>query len=143
MWVRQWRIYIVKFWTRSRSNFLHFHAVFRKNWPNIRLAPTGKSWIRTCLEPIKLKVYSIMVGFSLWIRGGSRILRRRGRQPWGGTLTYNFAKFYKNTHTHTHTKPRMKLRTFWAVKGAPPRFSNVDHLINYSLIELHFSGGSV
>ena len=36
--------------------FLHFHAVFGKNWPNNRLAPplgvsapsSGKSWIRHC-----------------------------------------------------------------------------------------------
>ena len=39
----------------SGPKFLHFHAVFRKNWPNNRLAPppfwvsapsSGKSWIR-------------------------------------------------------------------------------------------------
>ena len=38
--------------------FLHFHAVFGKNWPNNRLAPppfgvsapsSGKSWIRHCI----------------------------------------------------------------------------------------------
>ena len=37
--------------------FLHFHAVFGKNWPNNRLAPpfgvsapsSGKSWIRHCV----------------------------------------------------------------------------------------------
>ena len=36
--------------------FLHFHAVFGKNWPNNRLVPplgvsapsSGKSWIRHC-----------------------------------------------------------------------------------------------
>ena len=36
------------------QNFFHFHAVFRKSWPNNRLAPpfrvsapfSGKSWIR-------------------------------------------------------------------------------------------------
>ena len=42
-------IYLVKFWMRppqSRYNFLHFHAVFRKIWPNNRLALPGKSWIR-------------------------------------------------------------------------------------------------
>ena len=33
----QWRIYIVKFWTPpSRSNFLQFHAIFGKFWPNNR-----------------------------------------------------------------------------------------------------------
>ena len=39
----------------SGPNFLHFHAVFEKNWSNNRLAPppfggsapsSGKSWIR-------------------------------------------------------------------------------------------------
>ena len=49
----QWRIYIVKFWTRpsSRSIFLHFHAVFGNFWPNNWLAlhfrvggPSWKSW---------------------------------------------------------------------------------------------------
>ena len=37
----QWRIYIVKLWPRapSRSNFLHFHAVFGEIWPNNSLAP--------------------------------------------------------------------------------------------------------
>ena len=121
MWVRQWRIYIVKFWTRSRSNFLYFHAVFRKNWPNIKLAPTGKSWIRTCLEPIKLKAYSIMVCFSLWTRGGSRILRRRGRQPSGGgegTLTYDFAKISKTNHTHK--KPH-EIENILGCKGGAPK----------------------
>ena len=31
--------------------FIHFHAVFGKNWPNNRLAPppSGKSWIRHCI----------------------------------------------------------------------------------------------
>ena len=41
----------------SVPKFLHFHAVFGKNWPNNRLAPppfglstpsSGKSWIRHC-----------------------------------------------------------------------------------------------
>ena len=46
----QCRIYIVKF----RSNFLHFHAIFKKIWSNNRLTPPlgltlpGKSWIRLC-----------------------------------------------------------------------------------------------
>ena len=44
----QWRIYKVKFWMRapSQSQFLHFQAVFRKIWPNNRLVPPGKCWIR-------------------------------------------------------------------------------------------------
>ena len=53
----QWWIYIDKFWMlpSSRSNFLHFHAVFGEIWPKNRLAPpsplvsafsTGKSLIR-------------------------------------------------------------------------------------------------
>ena len=34
------------------------------------------------------------------VRGGSRIPRRRGRQPakGGGAPTYDFAKFYKKLH---------------------------------------------
>ena len=40
----------------SGPKFLHFHAVFGKNWPNNRLVPpfrisapsSGKSWIRHC-----------------------------------------------------------------------------------------------
>ena len=55
----QWRIYIVKFWTRAPrgSKFFQFHAVFGKIWQNRMLAPTpwgvgapssGKSWIRHC-----------------------------------------------------------------------------------------------
>ena len=37
----QWQIYIDKFWMlpSSRSNFLHFHAVFGEIWPKNRLAP--------------------------------------------------------------------------------------------------------
>ena len=38
----QWRIYIVKFWTRAPpwgSKFFQFHAVFRKIWQNRMLAP--------------------------------------------------------------------------------------------------------
>ena len=38
----QWRIYIVKFWTRAPpwgSKFFQFHAVFRKFWRNHMLAP--------------------------------------------------------------------------------------------------------
>ena len=62
MWVfepQQWRLYIVKFWTRvpSRSNFLHFYAVFSDIWANNRLAPSPlrlappfseKYWIHFC-----------------------------------------------------------------------------------------------
>ena len=42
-----------------RSNFLHFHSIFGKFWPNNRLAlpfwgvaPSVKSWIRRCLQYI-------------------------------------------------------------------------------------------
>ena len=37
----QWRIYIVKFWTRPPlvSKFFQFHAVFWKIWQNLMLAP--------------------------------------------------------------------------------------------------------
>ena len=52
----QWRIYIVKFWTRDSpgSKVFQFHAVFGKIWQNRMLAPprrvgapsSGKSWIR-------------------------------------------------------------------------------------------------
>ena len=56
----QWRIYIVKFWTRAPppwgSKFFQFHAVFGEIWQNRMLAPptprrvgapsSGKSWIR-------------------------------------------------------------------------------------------------
>ena len=37
----QWRIYIVKFWTRPPwgSKFFQFHAVFGKIWQNRMLAP--------------------------------------------------------------------------------------------------------
>ena len=30
----------------SGAKIFHFHAVFGNNWPNNRLAPPGKSWIR-------------------------------------------------------------------------------------------------
>ena len=46
------------------------------------------------------------------ISGGSRIPRRRGRQPSGegrGVPTYDFAKFCEKLH---------ELRKFWAVGGA-------------------------
>ena len=38
------------------------------------------------------------VGWCVTIRGGSRIPRRRGRQPSGGTPTYDFAKFCEKLH---------------------------------------------
>ena len=40
----QWRIYIVKFWTRAPqgSKFFQFHAVFGKIWQNRMLAPPGE-----------------------------------------------------------------------------------------------------
>ena len=45
---RQWRIYIVKFWTRAPppgSKFFQFHAVFGKIWQNRMLAPPPpESW---------------------------------------------------------------------------------------------------
>ena len=44
---KQWRIYIVKFWTRappSGSKFFQFHAVFGKIWQNRMLAPPLESW---------------------------------------------------------------------------------------------------
>ena len=52
----QWLIYIVKFWTHPQSNFLYFHAVFRKIWPNNRLTPppsgfaprSVKAWMHPC-----------------------------------------------------------------------------------------------
>ena len=39
----QWRIYIVKFWTRapSVSKFFQFHTVFGKIWQKCMLAPPG------------------------------------------------------------------------------------------------------
>ena len=43
----QWRIYIVKFWTRAPppgSKFFQFHAVFGKIWQNHMLAPPPESW---------------------------------------------------------------------------------------------------
>ena len=44
----QWRIYIVKFWTRAPprgSKFFQFHAVFGKIWRNRMLAPPPlESW---------------------------------------------------------------------------------------------------
>ena len=43
----QWRIYIVKFWTRAPpwgSKFFQFHAVFGNIWPNRVLAPPLGSW---------------------------------------------------------------------------------------------------
>ena len=45
--MRQWRIYIVKFWTRSPPRgpkFFQFHAVFGKFWQNRMLAPPLESW---------------------------------------------------------------------------------------------------
>ena len=51
----------------SGPKFLHIHAVFRKNWPNNRLAPpsfgvsapsSGKSWIRHCDRPLWAKISS-------------------------------------------------------------------------------------
>ena len=62
--IYQWRIYVVKFWTRAPpppgSKFFQFHAVFGKIWQNRMLAPpwrvgapwrvsSGKSWIRHCI----------------------------------------------------------------------------------------------
>ena len=51
-------IYIDKFWTRPRSNFIQFHAVFLKFWPINNLASplrlttvSRKSWIRHCVLP--------------------------------------------------------------------------------------------
>ena len=41
----QWRIYIVKFWTRAPpwgSKFFQFHAVFGKIWQNRMLVPPGE-----------------------------------------------------------------------------------------------------
>ena len=42
----QWRIYIVKFWTRAPLppgvQILQFHAVFGKIWQNRMLAPSGE-----------------------------------------------------------------------------------------------------
>ena len=40
----QWRIYIVKFWTRGPPEFFQFHAVFGKIWQNRMLAPPLESW---------------------------------------------------------------------------------------------------
>ena len=69
--------------------FLHFHAVFGKNWPNNRLAPppglgapsSGKSWIRHCLchflgQILLVARYSHLSGWfavfapKFWARGG-------------------------------------------------------------------------
>ena len=43
-YIIQWRIYIVKFWTRPPRGpeFFQFHAVFGKFWQNRMLAPPGE-----------------------------------------------------------------------------------------------------
>ena len=54
-WRKQWRIYIDKFRTRLRPNFLHFHAVFRKFWPKIwSCRPPPWEMLDPPLERIKL-----------------------------------------------------------------------------------------
>ena len=50
-------------------------------------------------------------------RGGSRISRRRGRQPsWGGAPTYDFANFYEKLHENEKILGRREGRAL----GAPP-----------------------
>ena len=58
----------------SGSNFLHFHAVFGKNWSNSMLAPpplglapppSGKSWIRHCQVLHWLQVSFLSFYFSI------------------------------------------------------------------------------
>ena len=42
---KQWRIYIVKFWTRNPLGpIFSFDALFRKIWLNIRLLPSLWGW---------------------------------------------------------------------------------------------------
>ena len=44
-WRKQWRMCIVTFWRHpDRSNFLHFHEVFWKFWPNNRLMSRFLGW---------------------------------------------------------------------------------------------------
>ena len=73
-------------------------------------------------------------------RGGSRISRRRGRQPFGGGRQHtNLPDFPKNC---------MKLRTFWSVGGAPGAPPWIRHcLVGFFILHSTFhataaSGGS-
>ena len=81
--VRERQIYIVKFWTCAPPpvNFFHFHAVFRKNWPNNRSMTIGSKirvlsvWDIKFLSPLPLKSckhllhsgYSKMLVWSIYI----------------------------------------------------------------------------
>ena len=52
--VFEWRIYTGKILGHvPLPNFLHLHAVFRKIWPNNRLAPPGKSRILTADSSVR------------------------------------------------------------------------------------------
>ena len=56
-------------------------------------------------------------------RGGSRIPRRRGRQPSErGVLTYDFAKFSQKLH---------EMRKFWAIGGHVPGAPPLDPLLRW------------
>ena len=69
---KQWRIYIVKFWTRPPrgSKFFQFHAVFGKFWQNRMLAPP-ESWrplLGEILDPPLINMIKVIewseVGFT-------------------------------------------------------------------------------
>ena len=60
----QWRIYIVKFWNPP-SNFLHFHPVFGKFWPNNRLVSFLSAW-RPPLENPRSAAAEHTVKEDLW-----------------------------------------------------------------------------
>ena len=60
--------YIVKFWTSPRSNFLHFHAVFRKNWPNNGLELLFGVWPSFGKFRIRLQVYWWLIELPYWFK---------------------------------------------------------------------------
>ena len=71
----QWRIYKNKFQMRvlqppPPAQFFHFHAVFRKIWPNNRLVVTssGKSWIhRRVIATLVHLASSIKYNFQFYV----------------------------------------------------------------------------
>ena len=97
----QWRIYIVKFWTRpppGGSKFFQFHAVFGKIWQNRMLAPPLGSW-RPLLGEI-LDPPLINIAFNgKWVRLTSHIHHTEGiSHSWLWNMLYfsSSSTFRKN-----------------------------------------------
>ena len=92
--VYKWLIYIDKFWRPhpSRSNFVYFHAVFRKFWPNNRLLlpfgvgalPPGKSCLRTNVFRVSSLSYNFI---------GKTELKHRKLKCFDDLLSFNLEFF--------------------------------------------------